>query len=123
MSKGLNSVRNPSSIQNEQHNDATGAQRSTNGELIAIEQVIPDSSAETPIPAQANLRVCNAQNAVAYIWAGKEGTAPGSIDATTGIALPPYHTAMFYVESSDDPQKSMAVKASSSSVQVVLMKK
>ena len=123
--KGLRkNSRSPGSIHNAEHHDVTGSNKSINGHPLAIEMILADSTdaPNNPIRNHGMIRVMNTDNAnVQYIWAGKEDAVPGTVDATTGLALAPYESEIMYVGYSDDDKKSLVVKTSSSSVQVVVI--
>lgn len=117
--------RNPSSIANDQHNDASGVSRSTNGEIIAVESIIADSSAAggADVPERGTLRVCNTSGALQFLWIGDHDAVPGSAPTiANGIALPPNHVAMLFTGLASNDQKSLRIRSSNAAVQVVICK-
>ena len=119
--KGLKSSRSQGSISNSQHHDQTEAQKGIEGVPVSIKIVIPDSTVATPIENQAVLYVSNTAGATAFIWIGKEGDEPGTIDVSSALALPPNSARTFFAGFSDDPKKSLVVITSVSTVQIVIM--
>ena len=131
MSSNLNlnlkkTARNPGSIANDEHNDAAGANRSANGDILCIEKVLSSAEATaaagTPVPQRGTLRVANTANAWAYVYIGDEGTAPGTPDITNSMAIAPNSSAMIFSGVSTSDMKSLVVKVSAGTVQVIIMK-
>lgn len=118
-------ARNPSSIANDQHNDAAGVSRSTNGEIIAIDLIISDASvtAGVDVPERGSLRVCNTSGSVQFLWIGDQDLVPvGAPTIANGVALPPNHVAMLFTGNASSDQKSLKLKTSSALVQVAICK-
>jgi hypothetical protein len=122
----LNKSRNPSSIANAQHNDDTGASRSGVGDILSIERIIPSAEhtavAGVAIPNRATLRVANTTATWQFISLNEQGSVPGTVDATTAMALAPNSSQMVYTGVSQDVQKSLMIRTSAAGVQVILMK-
>lgn len=116
--------RNPSSIANDEHNDAAGAGRSANGDILCIDRVIPAAEAVVAanVPERGTLRIANTANAWAYVYVGEEGTAPGSLDITNAMAVAPNATTMLFTGVSTSDMKSLQIKVSAATVQVIVMK-
>ena len=117
-------ARNPSSIANDQHNDASGVSRSTMGEIIALESIVADSSVASgvDVPERGTLRVCNTSGSTQFLWIGDHDSVPGSVTITNGIALPPNHVAMMFTGLASSDQKSLKVRSSNAAVQVAICK-
>ena len=117
--------RNPSSIANDQHNDASGVIRSTNGEIIAVDLIVPDSSlpAGVDVPERGTLRVCNTSSSTQFLWIGDHDAVPVSAPTiANGLALPPNHVAMLFTGLASNDQKSLRIKSSNAAVQVAICK-
>lgn len=118
--------RNPSSIANDQHNDASGAERSANGDILCIDRIISAANATaaagTPVPERGTLRIANTANAWAFVYIGEEGSVPGSLDITNSMAVAPNSSAMLFSGVSTDDKKSLMIKVSAGTVQVIVMK-
>jgi hypothetical protein len=117
--------RNPSSIANDQNNDASGVSRSTNGEIIAVESFVADSSlaAGVDVPERGSLRVCNTSGSIQFLWVGDHDQVPGAAPTiANGLALPSNHVAMLFTGVPSSDQKSLKIKSSSAQVQVVICK-
>ena len=114
--------RNPGSIANDEHNDAAGANRSANGDIICIDTIIQDSTVPTPVPERGTLRIANQANTWAFVYIGEEGSVPASLDATNSVAIAPNSSAMIFSGVSTSAMKSLMVKASATTVQVIIMK-
>jgi len=120
--KGLrNNSRSPGSISNSEHHDVTGSHKGIDGQPLVIEEIVTPNVNPEPIRNHGMVRVFNADAGVQYIWSGKEGEVPGTVDATTGMALAPGQAEMFFVGYSADDQKSLMIKTSSAAVQVVII--
>lgn len=118
-------ARNPSSIANDQNNDDSGVSRSTNGEIIAVESIVADSSlaAGVDVPERGSLRVCNTSGSTQFLWVGDHDLVPvGAPTITNGIALPPNHATMLFTGRPSSDKKSIRVKSSSALVQIVICK-
>ena len=117
--KGLKkNARSPGSIHNAEHHDPTGSSKGIDGTPLNIEDIITPTT-EEPIENCAIVRVYNADAGVQYIWSGQITAAPGTVDATTGIALAPGSSEVCYLGFSDDDQESLGIKTSDAAVQVV----
>ena len=115
-------VRNPGSIVNIQHHDASGGQKNVSGSAAQLLSVIPTSTTATPLQDESVLRVVNTTASVAYIFIGREDQVPGTINAASSLALVPNSVEHFFVGESDLDSKSLVVKTSSATVQVTIMK-
>lgn len=118
-------ARNPSSIANDQNNDASGVGRSTNGEIIAIDEIIANSAlaAGIDVPERGSLRVCNTSGAIQFLWIGDHDQVPGGAPTiANGIALPPNHVAMLFTGNPSSDMKSLKIKTSNTAVQVAICK-
>lgn len=116
------SARSPGSIANEQHHDLTAVQRSGNGMIGAIDRVLADSTTKEPIQDNQPLWVVNTAAAVAYLFVGKDSDCPATVDNTNGLALPVGAGLLVFTDRSDDPQQSVVVKSSASTVHVTVLK-
>ena len=120
-----NKARNPGSIANDEHNDSSGAQRSANGDIIAIDRILSSAEATaaagTPVPQRGTLRIANTAAAWAFVYIGDEGTAPATPDITNAIAIAPNSSTMIYTGIPSSEMKALVVKASAGTVQVVIM--
>lgn len=118
--------RNPSSIANDEHNDAAGAGRSANGDILCIDRIIPAAeaiaAAGVPVPERGTLRIANTANAWAFVYIGEEGTVPGTLDITNSMAVAPNSSAMLFSGVSTNAMKSLMVRVSAGTVQVIVMK-
>ena len=115
-----NNVRSPGSIANAEHYDNAGAGKSINASPCVIKS-IPTPTSLTPIHNYAVVRICNTGGPVAFFWAGRIDQVPGTLDITSALAIEPGTSEVLLLGASDDDQLSMAVKASSSSLQIVIM--
>ena len=123
--QGLQNARSPGSIANAEHHDFTGVGKQASGLLVSIDRIIADSSvaAGEAVGDFAPMWVVNRDAAaVHYLYVGKE-PAPGTVDATNGIALPPNFAGMVFGPASDDPMKSIMVKSDDSDVHITVMTK
>jgi hypothetical protein len=118
---GLKTSRSPGSITNMQHHDQSGSEKSFNGTAGTIRKIVAVSTTLEPLENFALLRVCNTAGALGYVWIGPADQVPGTVDATTGFALPANSVENFFVGQSSDPKISMAVKTSAASVQVAVL--
>lgn len=118
---GLKTARSPGSIHNMQHHDQSGSEKSIKGFPGTIREVLADSTVLTALENYALIRVCNTSASTAFIWTGPADQAPMTVDVTNGFALPPNSCDVIYLGQSSDPKISMAVKASASAVQVVVL--
>lgn len=116
-----NKARNPGSIANDEHNDAAGANRSGNGDIAAIDQIIANATAGVNVPERGTVRVANMANAWAFVSITDHDAVPGTVDASTGIALAPNSTTQLFTGISSSEMKSLVLKASAATVQVVIM--
>ncbi len=118
--------RNPSSIANDEHNDAAGAGRSANGDILCIQRVIPaaeaTAAAGTPVPERGTLRIANTAAAWAFVYIGEEGTVPATLDITNSMAVAPNSSTMLYSGVSTDAKKSLVLRVSAATVQAIVMK-
>lgn len=118
--------RNPSSIANDEHNDAAGAGRSANGDILCIDRIIPAAEATAtggaPVPDRGTLRIANTTNAWAFVYIGEEGSVPASLDITNSMAVAPNSSSMLFSGVSSNAMKSLMVKVSAGTVQVIVMK-
>lgn len=116
--------RNPGSIANDEHNDASGANRSGNGDIAAIDQIIADASgaAGVDVPQRGTVRVSNMANAWAFVSITDHDAVPGTVDASTGLAIAPNSTVQLFTGLSSSDMKSLKLRASAATVQVVIMK-
>lgn len=116
--------RNPGSIANDEHNDAAGANRSANGDILCIERVIPAAEATVAanVPERGTLRIANTAGAWAFVYVGEEGTMPVSLDITNSMAVAPNSTSMLFTGVSTSDMKSLQIKVSAATVQVIVMK-
>lgn len=122
MRLGLNKhVRNPGSIVNIEHHDPSGSQKSANGIPATIKSVIATSTTATPLEPAAMLWVVNRDTSVQYIYVGKISTAPATVDASNGMALPPNAGILMCCGKSDDDKISMSVKTSNALVHVTVL--
>lgn len=119
-------ARNPSSIANDEHNDAAGAGRSANGDILCIDRIIPTAEATAatgaPVPERGTLRIANQTAAWAFVYIGEEGTVPGTLDATNSMAVAPNSSTMLYSGVSTSAMKSLMIRVSAALVQVIVMK-
>ena len=115
-----NNARSPGSIANAQHHDPSRAERDMGGSAGTPLAFFNDT-VEHAIHPNAILRVFNTTAAVEFLYIGQE-PAPVTVDATNGFAVVPEFFENFYCGVSDDPQKSIVVKASSAAIQIALMK-
>ena len=122
--KGLKvNSRSPSSIANSEHNDTVGACKEISGSSLAIDKILPDASTTAQSVGDcALIRVYNNTGSVQFIWAGDEGDEPGTADITNSVALAPNSVENFFLPPSSDDSKSVVVKTSAATVQVVKMK-
>lgn len=116
-----NNARNPASIQNDQHNDASAAQRSLNGISGVIKQIIASSTTATPLSDYAILWVVNTSASPQYLFLGKLSSAPVSVGATNGLCLPAGEGLLLHCGMSDDDKQSIAVKSSDTSVHITVL--
>ena len=118
--------RNPGSIANDEHNDAAGANRSANGDILCIDKVIPaadaTAAAGTPVPERGTLRIANTAAAWAFIYIGEEGSVPATLDITNSMAVAPNSSTMLFSGVSSNAMKSLMVKVSAGTLQVIVMK-
>lgn len=126
MSNNLNlkgKARNPGSIANDEHNDAAGANRSANGDILAIDKVIPsaEATAGSPVPERGTLRIANTTASWQYVYVGDEDTVPATLDITNSMAVAPNSSSMLFTGTSSSDMKSLKVKVSNASVQVIIM--
>lgn len=119
-----NTSRNPSSIANDEHNDAAGANRSGNGDIAAIAQIIADASgaAGVDVPQRGTVRVANMANAWAFVSITDHDQVPGTVDASTGLAIAPNSSVQLFTGVPSSEMKSLKLRASAATVQVVIMK-
>jgi hypothetical protein len=129
MSSNLNlnlkrTSRNPSSIANDEHNDASGANRSGNGDIAAWEQIIADAtaSAGVDVTQRGTVRVSNLAAAWAFVSITDHDAVPGTVDASTGLAIAPNTTVQLFTGVASSANKSLKLRASAATVQVVIMK-
>lgn len=113
--------RSPGSITNMEHHDATGAQKNIDGTPSTIKSVIADSTVSTPLCSFSMVRVCNTDTVPQFIWFGKEGDEPVSLDVTNSFALPAGYCDIFHIGASNDEKKSIVVQSSDSKVQVIVI--
>lgn len=119
--KGLKkNSRSPGSIHNAEHHDWSRSHKEFGGTGVKIKTII-FPTAEVAIEDCAILRVFNDTGATAYIWIGEEDSVPGTVDATTGIAIGAGKCENFFAPSSSDCHKALMVKTSDAGVQVVVM--
>ena len=117
------SARSPGSIQNEQHHDDSASQRSGNGMIASMDQIIATSTTKTPIQDNQPLRISNTSGTWQYVFVGKEVDCPaGAPDITTGMGIAPNTSELWFPGKSDDDQQSIVVKTSAATVQVVVLK-
>jgi hypothetical protein len=120
-----NKARNPGSIANDEHNDAAGANRSANGDIIAIERIIPSAehtaAAGADVPERATLRLANTTAAWQFVFIGDQDVVPVTLDITTSIAIAPNSSSLIFTGISSSDMKSLKLRTSSASVQVVVM--
>lgn len=118
--------RNPSSIANDEHNDAAGAGRSANGDILCIDRIIPSAEATaatgSPVPERGTLRIANQAAAWAFVYIGEEDTVPATLDATNSMAVAPNSSTMLYSGVSTTDMKSLVIRVSAATVQVIVMK-
>ena len=108
------------SIANMEHHDPSGSQKNLDGSPATPKNIYFDAL-EHVVEDYAVLRVANTTSAFIYLWVGEAGSAPGTIDATTAIAIAPNFTECIFCGKSDDVQKSIAFKASAAGLQVIEM--
>lgn len=116
-----NKARNPGSIANDEHNDAAGANRSGNGDIAAIDQIIADATGGVNVPERGTVRVANMANAWAFVSITDQDAVPGTVNASTGLALAPNSTTQLFTGISSSEMKSLVLKTSAATVQVVIM--
>ena len=116
-----NSARSPGSIQNAEHYDPSGASKSANGSPATMLSVIPDSTVLTPVKDLQVIRVANTSGSTQYLWHGRIDLVPGTVNALSAMALAPNSVELMFCGVTDDDMKSVALKSSASSVQIVLM--
>lgn len=129
MSENLNlnlkqKSRNPSSMANDEHNDASGAQRSGNGDIVAVERIVPAAEATVAVnvPQRGTLRVANTAGTWAYLYVGDAvNLPPGAPDITNGVAIPPNSATMIYTGIPSSAMQSLQAKASAGTLQIVIM--
>lgn len=114
--------RNPSSIANDEHNDASGANRSGNGDIAAWDQIIADATAGIDVPERGTVRVANMAAAWAFVSITDHDAVPGTVNASTGLALAPNSVQMLFTGLASSDMKSLKLKTSAATVQVVIMK-
>ena len=116
--------RNPGSIVNDEHNDASGAGRSANGDILCIERVIPAAEATVAanVPQRGTLRIANTAAAWAFVYVGEEGTLAAALDITNSMAVAPNSSTMLFTGVPTTDMKSLQVKVSAATVQVIVMK-
>lgn len=115
-------ARNPGSIINEQHHDASNAQKNLGGSPGQIKSIIPASTTVTAIEDESVLRVVNTSGADQFIFIGKVDEVPGVLSASNALVIHGQTTEIFFSGSSDNDSKSLAVKTSNNAVQVAIMK-
>jgi hypothetical protein len=117
--------RNPSSIANDQHNDASGTSRSANGDVHAIQRIIPSAehtaATGADVPERGTLRVANTTTAWHYVSITDHDAVPGTVDITTGMAIAPNSSSMIFTGLSSSEMKSLKLRTSNSAVQVIIM--
>lgn len=114
-------ARSPGSIQNAQHHDPSGAERSLNGTPATINKVIATSTTKEPLEPYAILWVVNRNTATQYIFVGKDEDVPVTVDASNGMALPPNYGILLHCGESNDNKQSIAVKSSHSDVHITIL--
>jgi hypothetical protein len=118
--------RNPSSIANDEHNDASGAGRSANGDILCIDRIIlaadAIAAAGAPIPERGTLRIANTSASWQFVYIGEEGTVPGTLDITNSMAVAPNSSMMLFSGVSTSDMKSLMIRVSAGTVQVIVMK-
>jgi hypothetical protein len=119
----FNNARSPGSIQNMEHHDPSGSQKSINGSPATVLSIIPDSTVKTPIHPYAVLRVVNTTGATAFFLACKDSDMPGALTALNALAIPPNSAEVFHCGASDEDLESIVCKASVIGVQVAVMDK
>lgn len=119
-------ARNPGSIANDEHNDASGAQRSADGDILCIERIIPaaehNAAAGADVPQRGTLRLANTAGTWAFVYIGEQDSVPGTLDITTAMALAPNSSLMLYTGISTSDMLSLKIRTSAATVQVIVMK-
>lgn len=120
------SSRNPSSIANDQHNDASGTSRSANGDIHAIDRIIPTAEHIAPaganVPERGTLRIANTTASWQFVSITDHDVVPGTVDATTGMAIAPNSSTMMFTGLASSDMKSLKLRSSNVGVQVIVMK-
>lgn len=118
--------RNPSSIANDQHNDASGTSRSANGDVHAIERIVPTaehtSTIGADVPERGTIRVANTTGTWQFVSITDHDAVPGIVDITTGMAIAPNSSTMLFSGLASSDMKSLKLRTSNSGVQVIVMK-
>lgn len=118
--------RNPSSIANDQHNDISGTSRSANGDIHAIERIVPSAehtaAAGADVPERGTVRVANTTAAWQYVSITDDNAVPGTVDATTGMAIAPNSSTMLFTGLASSDMRSLKLRTSAAGVQVIVMK-
>lgn len=112
-------ARSPSGIVNAEHHDLSSAGKKISVVPGAIEQIVADSTIETPLKKKQMVRLANTTASVAFVWIGEAGLAPVAVDITNGLAIQPNETII--ISSGELVNgKSCAIKTSANTVQAVL---
>ena len=117
-----NGIRNPASIANAQHHDASNGQKKISASPSQIKKVISPSTTATVVDEDSLIRAYNNNAAVAFLWVGQEDQVPGTVDATNGVPVAPNSAENFLVGFSADEQKSLMVKTSAATLLVLQFK-
>jgi len=118
-----NKARNPGSIANDEHNDAAGANRSANGDILAIDRIIPASEAivAANVPERGTLRIANTTSSWQFLFIGDQDQAPGTLTIANSMAVAPNSSSMLFTGLASSDMKSLIVKVSDAGVQVIIM--
>jgi hypothetical protein len=120
------SVRNPSSIANDQNHDNTGTSRSVNGDAHAIERIVPSaehtSATGASVPEKGTLRIANTTANWQFVSITDHDAVPGTVDITTGMAIAPNSSTMIFTGVASSDVKSLKLRTSNTGVQVIIMK-
>ena len=118
--------RNPSSIVNDQHNDASGTSRSANGDIHAVERIIPSAEhiavAGANVPERGSVRIANTTGTWQYVSITDHDVVPATVDITTGMAIAPNSALMIFTGIASSEMKSLKLRTSDAGVQVIIMR-
>ena len=114
-------AKSPSSIANAEHHDKSGSAKTIQVVPGSLDAILANSNTEQAVAPKAVVRFFNNSGAVAFIWTGPMGSAPGTVDITNGYAIANQAEMIIAFAEPEDQTKSAAFKTSAATVQAALI--